>query len=249
MSYDDAEVLQYIKDVKLAPLTSENAKAVTAAFTSRVADADAYVNRGSLQLLPIPQQQTTDALYWTLFSQLAADVAQNREENPVAWYHEYVNTLGRIGMGGNGWSRNSNTGPNAGNSVDATVSLYLKPFLSSAARAQLDPVIASMKNTSNQGALNIFNTSSSSASSANFQVSDGTVDSSLNLTVHIGYLDFKTDQRITNLLFFNWSNRNFTFYYSGEAVTLVKGTADRLRDTIASRLTEYILGNIDDIQL
>jgi len=249
MSSDHAELFQYIKDAKLAPLTSEGAKAITAAFTSKVVEAVAFVNRGSIQCLPLPQQQTTDALYWTLFGQLAADVVHNREDNPVGWYNEYVNVLGRIGMRAGGWTRNSADGSQAGASVDATVLLYLKAFLSPTAQGKLAAIIEALKSSANQGALSIFNTDSSSSSSANFQVSDGTVDTYLNLTIHVGFMDFKTNQNITNLLFFRWSNRNFTFYYSGDTLTLAKSLADALRNAVADRLVDHIIDNIDDIQL
>jgi hypothetical protein len=84
MSYDE-EVLQYINDLELAPLTEERASTFTAAANATVADAVAYVNRGCIIYVPVPPQQTTDALNWTLFAQLAADARYSREDDPTRW--------------------------------------------------------------------------------------------------------------------------------------------------------------------
>jgi hypothetical protein len=244
---NEGEALDYIKSVELAPLSEEQASALTAALS--VAGREAFVNRGSIQYLPLPEQQKTDSLYWTLFAQLAADARVNREKDPDAWHKEYVRVLGQVGMRASGWTRNSANGSQAGTTVDATVLRYLKPYLSPAAQRELDKIIQGLRKEVNKKPLSLFNTSSSDTSSANFQVSDGTVDRYLNLTIHVGFLDFKTHQTITNLLFWHYANQDFKFYYSKDTMTLAKNLADRLRRQLYDRVASHVAGNINDIDL
>jgi hypothetical protein len=246
--FDVEQALQYIKNVKLAPISAEQAKAFVDART--VSNSDAFVNRGSIMYLKeIPEQSKTDALNWTLFGQLAADAQVNREDNPAGWYNHYASTLRSVGMNARQWNRSSVSGSQAGASVDATILLYLTPFLSVGARAALRGVIEAMKDAANEQPLTLFNSASSSPSDANFQVSDGTVDTFLNLTVHVGFMDFQTNQTIRNLLFFNWTNRNFTLNYASDEMILAKNMADLLRLAILQRIVDHIFGNIDGIKL
>jgi hypothetical protein len=246
--FDEAEATEFIKGVELASISAERASALTATL-NLAADRKYFVNRGAIQYLDLLEQQKTDSLYWTLFAQLAADFVVNREVDPVRWYQEYVRTLGRVGMRANGWERNSASGSEAGTSVDACVLRYLKPFLSPGAQGPLEKIIQSLKTEQNKKPLAIFNTSSSDSSSANFQVSDGTADRYLNLTIHVGFLDFKTNQQITNLLYWHWQNRNFTFYYSSDSLTLPKQLADAVRERLYERVASHVAANIDDIAL
>jgi hypothetical protein len=248
LDFNDTEACEYIKNIELAPLSADAARELAASL-SVAAGREAFVNRGSIQYLPLPEQQKTDSLYWTLFAQLAADAQVNRENDPDAWHKEYVRVLGRVGMRAGGWTRNSARGSQAGTSVDATVLRYLKPYLSPSAQSELDKIISGLKKESNKKALTIFNTSSSDSSSANFSVSDGTVDRYLNLTIYIGFLDFKTRQSITNLLFWRWSNQDFTFYYAKDTMTLAKNLADRVREQLYNRVASHVADNINDIVL
>jgi len=209
----------------------------------------AFVNRGAILYLPLPEQQKTDSLYWTLFAQLAADVKGNRETDPVAWYKEYIRILQITGMRSNNWSRDTASGSEAEDSVDTTLLRYLKPFLSPDAQVKLVEIINALGKKANKKALHIFNSLSSDSSSANFQVSDGTVDRSLNLTIHASYMDFRTHQHIKNLLFWRWTDRDFTFSYAKDTLTLPKNLADRLRQQIRNRVANHIVKNIDSIEL
>lgn len=49
--YSDVEIEEYIKTVELAPLSAEESKAFIDAVSN--ADSVAYVNRGSIQYLPV----------------------------------------------------------------------------------------------------------------------------------------------------------------------------------------------------
>jgi hypothetical protein len=244
---DEGAATEFITGVQLATVSEERAAALTAALA--VDNRVAFVNRGSIQYLRLPEQQKTDSLYWTLFAQLAADARINRENDPVAWYKEYIRVLGLVGMRSGTLKRDSANGSEAGTSVDTTLIKYLKPFLSAGAQNELEKIIQALKRETNRGPLTIFNHSAGNTSSANFQVSDGTVDRYLNLTIHVGTLDFKTNQSITNLLFWRWTNRNFTFFYGRDTLTLAKNAADRLRADIRRRVIDHIKGNIDDIEL
>jgi hypothetical protein len=244
---DEAAANELIRSVNLANISEEKAASLTA--TLAAADRVAFVNRGSIQYLSLPEQQKTDSLYWTLFAQLAADARINRENDPVGWYKEYIRVLGLVGMRSGEYKRDQASGSEAGTSVDTTLLKYLKPFLSPAAQNELEKIINSLKRESNRGPLTIFNQSAGNTSSANFQVSDGTVDRFLNLTIHVGTLDFRTNQNITNLLFWRWTNRNFTFFYGRDTLTLSKSAADRLRKNLYDRVINHIKGNIDDIEL
>jgi len=241
------EVEEYIQNLELASLSAEQSKAFAASLSN--ANSTAFVNRGSIFYVDLPAQSKSDALNWTLFGQLAADARVNREKDPEDWYKEYVAVLERVGMRANGWSRNQASGSEAGTTVDSTALRYLKPFLSPGARAKIDGIIRSLRNAQNTKPLSIFNSSASSSDSANFQVSDGTVDRALNLTIHAGFMDFKTNQAITNLLYWTCTNRNFTFFYASDSMTLAKNLADRLRSAIVKRVTDHIAANIGDIQL
>ena len=49
--HTDVDIEEYIKTVELAPLSAEESKAFINAVSN--ADSDAFVNRGSIQYLPV----------------------------------------------------------------------------------------------------------------------------------------------------------------------------------------------------
>jgi len=244
--FDIEEVFQYIKTVELAPSSVAHPQRGS---VKAVPGSVAYVNRASIMYLPVPGQATTDSLNWTLFGQLAADAKFDRNANPIGWYQEYVKTLGRIGMRVNGWNRNSAAGADAGTSVDSTALRFLRPFLSVDAQGKIDGILYALRQSANSKPLSLFNKSASSSSSANFQVSDGTVDNGGNVTIHTGFMDFQANQRMANFLFFKWINRNFTLYYASDSMTLPRNIADRVRSAVEDRLVDRILENIMTIEL
>ncbi|KAI0326054.1 hypothetical protein GY45DRAFT_1437957 [Cubamyces sp. BRFM 1775] len=202
----------------------------------------AVVARAIVQSDGLTDQQKSDVYESTLFAQAAADKQHppTSEQEAIAWYRTYTNTLGSIG-----WVvqeanftevlHNATQGSVNDTVLDALVndSSVDKQTLSSVSRGMLALALAGSGST----AANVFDDSSISSKTnfVNFQIGIATTDGDNAILTLWAYI-YSSNQEVGSALWYNWSNTTLSMKSSKLVMTLNTNVYAQVRDIIHGKL-------------
>lgn len=225
------ERTQFIESLELADIGSvallENAPA-------------GYVVGGSAEsfVAGVSHQSQRDALNSTLLAQLAANQKYDREKDTTNWYSFYRNVLENVGWVIQNFSFTKYNSQNASFTMDKVVLEILAAVASGDEIAVVQATNDALKKLKqNDGRLVLFETSSHSASSGNFQICVANEAGGI-LTMKIGAFYFSTTQQVTNVLWFSFGSSSTSMYKGAQTISLNKQIYATVRAQIVAKLGE-----------
>ncbi|TFK80566.1 hypothetical protein K466DRAFT_373353 [Polyporus arcularius HHB13444] len=213
-------------------------------MSTEAVDDAAVASRSIVWVDDLNDQQKSDVLESTLFAQLAADKqhSSKSEEETLAWYKMYTDTLESIGWVVSGARFTTVNYNKAEGSVDDTVMEQLandasvsKSLYSSVART----ILALARAGSDSEAEKVFDSASIASSNefASFQIAVASVDRGQVMLTLLAWF-YSSNQKVGNALWFRWRNATLSMKTSTLTMTLNSEVYARVRAEIHDKLRD-----------
>ena len=200
----------------------------------------AYVCGGSTVSFAanVSSESQSDVLNSTLFAQLGANHAHDRENDAANWYRYYQNVLVNIGWMITDFKFTKFNATSESFSMDKVITDLL--LAANAARDEIaiaNATIDALKALpQNDGRLRFLESMSHSASKGNFQISVAHEGVSGDLTMRMVAAYFSTSDSVTNVLWFPFTNSKTNMYTASQEIILNSLVYSQFRDSVAMKL-------------
>lgn len=243
------ERLRFIHSLELAEPSS---KTMRLKGKPGVSDGDeaGYVDAGALVsfVSGVSAQSKSDTLNSTLLAQLAANKKYNREDQTKEWYDFYRTVLENVGWVVQSFSFERFKASGTSFTVEKVIAEVLAAIATKEDKKIIDATIAAVNALDKgDGRLTLWNDNSTHFDKGNFQISACVEDDGV-IVMKLGAFNFKTDERVTGVLWFTFSSSSTEFYKGGQVVNLNLDVYSRVRkqviDKLGSKAQEFI-GDLD----
>jgi hypothetical protein len=210
-----------------------------------------YVDAGSLVSFGpgVSAQHKNDVLNSSLLAQLAANKKFDREKQTKEWYAFYRDILERVGWVLRGFEFSKYESNGADFTADKVILEILKALATGNDLAVVAATMEALNSLGNDSpTLKIFETSSHTASSGNFQVSIATESDSI-VGMKIGAFYFQTTQQITRVLWFRFSSSSTNFYKGSQIGALDEEVYAQVRQSVVEKLGDAAKKLVRDIEI
>ncbi|KAI0706887.1 hypothetical protein C8T65DRAFT_220438 [Cerioporus squamosus] len=196
----------------------------------------------------ITGQMKADVLNSTLFAQLAANKAHDRQEETTAWYDYYKYVLETVGYNVQGFDFAHLSDANSYLSVDNLLLKLAAAYLSGGELALFSTMIDSLKQAKNEAATKLFDSSSKSFNKANFQVGVAS-NAQGNAMFKIGAYYYGAEQNIDKVLFFTFGSQKVEFYAGNQTMLLNNDVYSQVRASILEKLGQNAKDLVNEIEI
>lgn len=209
-----------------------------------------YVDAGSLVsfVAGVSPQSQSDALNSTLLAQLAANKKFDRETQTEDWYKFYHTVLENVGWVVQAFDFTKFNASGSTFTVNAVIADVLEAIATKDDKAVIDSTIKAVKALDDgDGRLVLWDDNSTKLDKGNFQISSCNESDGV-LVMKIGAFHFKTDKRVTGVLWFTFSSSSTSMYKGGQVMTLDLDVYSKVRETIIEKLgsrAQDFVGNLD----
>ncbi|MGE0131452.1 MAG: hypothetical protein AB7U82_25500 [Blastocatellales bacterium] len=244
-AFNAAEAKSFIAGLELAqpPLTLFDLRSET--------DKAGFVNQGSLTsfVAGMGRRNKKDVLNSTLLAQLAANRRHDRERDTENWYRWYRTVLENVGWVLQDFSFSRFSAGGTEFSVDEAIIDVLRAIATGDEMAVARETLQAVKNLSNNdGRLVLFEQSSHSLRSGNFQImaaseTDGVV------AMRIGTFYFTSSEDVTKLLWFRFTDSSATIYKGVQTIVLDEDVYSEVRDDVVDRLGDNAERFVKDLDI
>ncbi|MEU7583849.1 hypothetical protein AB0B50_40435 [Streptomyces sp. NPDC041068] len=195
-------------------------------------------------------QQKSDVLNSTLVAQLAANKKYDREKDTAKWYGFYRTVLEQVGWVVPSFSFAKLSVAGSRFTVDRAVIALLQAIATGGELTAAKAAIAALKALPDRDRrVVLFESSSHSEKLGNFQISTCGVSARDTVVMKIGAFHFKTNERVTRVLFFSFPRASTTMYQSRQTMTLNEDVYEQVREAIIEKLGDKADKFIDELEI
>jgi hypothetical protein len=246
------EKIDYINTLELSDISEPGGAYLRQLLASEDSPRAGFVCGGSLVsfVAGVSRQSQHDALNSTLLAQLAANRKYDREADTVNWYKFYRDVLENVGWVVQGFDFTKLHASGSSFTVDKVVLDIIASLATGG--ADLAAVEATLKAAKalkgSDGRLVLFEQSSHSLKQGNFQIGLATEYGGA-LALGIAAMYFSTQQNVTSILWFSFSNSETDLYKGGQRMTLNLDVYRQVRQAIIDKLGDKAERFVKDLDI
>jgi len=210
-----------------------------------------YVADGSLVsfVAGLAAAHKSDVLNSTLLAQLAANKKYDREKDTKEWYGFYRTVLENVGWVAQAFNFQKYHASGSTFTVDKVVVEILAAIATENEIAVVTETMNALKAlSSGSGPLVLWDSSSHSASSGNFQIAT-CVESDSNVVMKNGSFYFSTSQSTSRFLWFSYSSSDMDLYKAGQSMTLNEDVYSQVRQQVIDKLGDRAQQFVADLDI
>ena len=259
MSDKSKQALDFVRSVELPPEDKAFDRAIARARDDVGPMADdpegnetASVVGGSLASFTanLTGQNRSDTKNATLFAQLAADAAFDRQSQPMEWYHQYVEVLSQIGWNRPGFNFSSYTSGGTTVQLDQAVLTILGGLATANEIAMVAATMEALKEMSDDSKqMTVWDSKSSDGSKGNFQILPCTREDNGDVAMILTGMQFTAHHSEKRFLWFSWSSDSIKIVQAAARFVLNEDIYKEVRKAIVERLGERATKYVAEIPL
>lgn len=259
MADKNKQALDFVRSVELPPEDKALESAIARARDDVGPMADdpegeetASVVGGSLASFTanLTGQNRSDTKNATLFAQLAADAAFNRQSQPMDWYNKYVDVLSQIGWNRPGFNFSSYTSGGTTVQLDQAVLTILGGLATANEIAMVTATMNALEGLSDDSKqMTVWDSKSSDGSQGNFQILPCTREDNGDVAMILTGMQFVAHHSETRFLWFSWSSDSIKIEKAAARFVLNEDIYEEVREAIVERLGDRATKYVAEIPL
>jgi hypothetical protein len=215
-------------------------------------DETASVVGGSLASFTanLTGQNRSDTKNATLFAQLAADAAFNRQSQPMEWYDQYVEVMSQIGWNRPGFSFSNYTSGGTTVKLDEAVLTILGSLATANEIAMVSATMEALKDLSDDSKqMTVWDSKSSDGKKGNFQILPCVREDNGDVAMILTGMKFTAHHSESRFLWFSWSSDSIEIEQAAARFVLNEDVYKTVREAILERLGERATKYVAEIPL
>lgn len=261
MTDQGKQALEFVRSIELPPEDEGLAKKIRQARDEAGPMADdpegeetASVVAGSVASFTgkVTGDARKDVKNATLFAQLAADYAFDRQGQPMEWYDKYVEVLSQIGWNRPGFAFDTYRSTGSKVQLDEVVLTILAALATENEIALVSASMEALKSMSDGSKqMTVWDSKSSSGSKGNFQILPCTQEENGDVAMILTGMQFTANHSESRFLWWSWSSDSIDIkraaarFVLNEQIygTVRKAIVERLGDRAEKYVAELPLGD------
>ncbi|MBV4492215.1 hypothetical protein [Pseudomonas oryzicola] len=251
---DHDQLIAWVQSLDIPESTRTVARARKAAVRAKSEEEGAAVVRGSITsfVTGLEQQAREDVQNSTLLMQLAADKKYNPDTQREQWFKFYTDGLANLGWGRVSSLYQQYNPRNTNVTMDEVVLEVIAAVVGadSAVYKVTQKTFAALEsNPKNQGALKLFDSTTTRDDIGTFQILPVMQDRDGNVVMVLTAVNASTTVQKGSFLFWSWSKTTAWMYRAAQQTVLNESVYARVRESVIQKLGKNAEDFIDGLDI
>ena len=186
----------------------------------------------------------------TILAQLAANKQYDRETQTENWYKYYRNVLENVGYQMSAFDFSKYDSGGSSFTMDKVVLDAIAAIASEGELSVLETTLNAFKELpGDDRSVTLFSDNANSTENGNFQISSASVNEYGFPEMALGASYFKSTQRHTRFLFFEWGSDSVQFYLGVQKITLNTQMYQQVRQQVIDKLGDNAKDFVSNIEI